>query len=97
MLEKFFVVSDVRHRLYLAAKPSHVGVDMDGLVYPPPPPHHPTTCSHQTRGHSLLPGAVLSCRYSGQWCLSGGCEALGLGYWWRVDYVDTCTTKSYMG
>jgi hypothetical protein len=38
MLEKFFVVSDVRHRLYLAAKPFHVGVDMDGLVSPPPPP-----------------------------------------------------------
>jgi hypothetical protein len=37
MLEKFFVVSDVRHRLYLTAKPSHVGVDREGRVYPPPP------------------------------------------------------------
>jgi hypothetical protein len=32
------------------------------------------------RGQVLLPGAILSCRYSGWWHLSGGCEAPGLGY-----------------
>jgi hypothetical protein len=32
-------------RLYLAAKPSHVGVNVDGLAYLL---HHPTTCSRQT-------------------------------------------------
>jgi hypothetical protein len=44
--------------LYLAAKPSHVGVDVDGLAWPL---HHPTPCSRQTRGQSLLPGVVLYC------------------------------------
>jgi hypothetical protein len=33
--------------LYLAAKPSYVGVDMDGLACPL---HCPTICGHQTRG-----------------------------------------------
>jgi hypothetical protein len=32
--------------LYLAAKPSHVGVDVDGLACPL---HCPTACSRQTR------------------------------------------------
>jgi hypothetical protein len=33
--------------LYLAAKPAHVGVDVDGLAYPL---HCLMACSHQTRG-----------------------------------------------
>jgi hypothetical protein len=33
--------------LYLAAKPAHVGVDVDGLAYPL---HRPTVYSCQTRG-----------------------------------------------
>jgi hypothetical protein len=48
-------------QLYLAAKPFHVGVDMDELAYPL---HWPTICSYQMRGHGLLPDAVLSCHYS---------------------------------
>jgi hypothetical protein len=35
------------HCHYLASKPSHVGVDVDGLAYLM---HCPTFCSHQTRG-----------------------------------------------
>jgi hypothetical protein len=41
--------------LYLAAKPSHVGVDMDGLAYPL---HRLTACSYQ-------PSVVSSHRCSG--------------------------------
>jgi hypothetical protein len=37
-------------QFYLAAKTSHVGVDVDGLGYPP---HRPTVNSYQTRGHGL--------------------------------------------
>jgi hypothetical protein len=33
--------------LYLAAKPSHVGVEVDGLACPL---NHPTACTRQTRG-----------------------------------------------
>jgi hypothetical protein len=36
--------------LYMATKPSHVGVNVDGLAYPL---HRPTTCSRQTGGHGL--------------------------------------------
>jgi hypothetical protein len=52
------VLGDVAswHRLYLAAKPSHVGVDVDGLAFPL---HRPTTYSRQTRGYSFLSGATL--------------------------------------
>jgi hypothetical protein len=43
------VLRDVvsRHWLYLAAKPSHVGVDVDGLACPM---HRPTVYNFQTRG-----------------------------------------------
>jgi hypothetical protein len=54
--------------LYLVAKPSHVGVDVDGLAYPL---HQPTVHTCQMRGQCLLPGVILSYRCSGQWCLSG--------------------------
>jgi hypothetical protein len=58
--------------LCLAAKPSHVGVDVNGLAYSL---HRPTTYSHQMRGQGLFLGAILSCHCSGQWHLFGGCEA----------------------
>jgi hypothetical protein len=45
------------HQLYLVAKPSDVGVDVDGLACPL---HRPTVYSHQTRGHGFLSGATLS-------------------------------------
>jgi hypothetical protein len=73
------VLRDVvsRHWLYLAAKPSHMGVDVDGLACPM---HRPTVYSFQTRGQSCLLGAVLSYCCNGWWRLSGGCEAPGLRY-----------------
>jgi hypothetical protein len=43
-------------QLYLATKPSHVRVDVDGPSYPL---HYPTACSHQSRGHGFLSGAGL--------------------------------------
>jgi hypothetical protein len=46
-------------RLYLAAKRSHMGVDVDGLVCPL---HHPMVYSHQTRGQGFLSGTALSHR-----------------------------------
>jgi hypothetical protein len=55
------VLGDIasRHRLYLAAKPSHVGVDVDGLAYPL---HHLMVCSRQMRGHGFLSSAAFSHR-----------------------------------
>jgi hypothetical protein len=41
---------------YLAAKPSSVGVDVDGLSYPL---HRPTTNGCQTRVHNSLYDAAL--------------------------------------
>jgi hypothetical protein len=63
-------------RLYLATKPSHVGVDVDGLACPQ---HHPTVCSHQTRGHAFLSGATLS-RHAilGGGAFPGDAKPLGL-------------------
>jgi hypothetical protein len=63
--------------LYLAAKPYHVGVDVDGLAYPM---HCPMLHSCQTRGHGLAPGIVLSCRCSRRWRLSGDVKPPKLGY-----------------
>jgi hypothetical protein len=54
--------------LYLTAKPSHVGVDVDGLAYTL---HHPMVCCCQTWGQDLLPGIVLSSHCGGRWHLSG--------------------------
>jgi hypothetical protein len=47
----------VLHWLYLAASPSHVGVDVDRLAYPL---HCPMAYSRQMRGQSFLSGAALS-------------------------------------
>jgi hypothetical protein len=56
--------------LYLVAKHSHVGVDVDRLAYPL---HRPTVHSCQTREQGLRPGIVLSLQ---QGVTSfGGCEA----------------------
>jgi hypothetical protein len=53
------VLGDVASRcwLYLVAKPSHVGVDVDGLACPL---HHPTVYSWQMRRHGFLSSAALS-------------------------------------
>jgi hypothetical protein len=34
----------------------------------------------------VLPEAILSCRSSGRWRLSGGVKPLGLDIWWSVDH-----------
>jgi hypothetical protein len=48
--------------LYMTAKPSHMGVNVDGLAYPL---YHPRAYSCQMREQGLLQGAILSRRYSG--------------------------------
>jgi hypothetical protein len=63
--------------LYMVAKPSHVGVDVDGLACPL---HRPMVHSYQTRGQGLPPGNALSCRCSGCWHLLGDVEPPGLRY-----------------
>jgi hypothetical protein len=77
MLEKVFRIGVVRHWLYWAAKPPHVGVGVDGLACPL---HHPMVCNCQMRGHGLLPGVVLSCRCSGRWHLPGDVKPPGCRY-----------------
>jgi hypothetical protein len=44
--------------LYLVAKPSHVGADVDGLACSL---HHPTVCSRQRGGQSFLISDAPSC------------------------------------
>jgi hypothetical protein len=43
--------------LDLTTKPSHMGVDVDGLAYPR---HHPIVRNHQTTEQSFLSDAALS-------------------------------------
>jgi hypothetical protein len=69
-----------RHRRfaqpYLAAKSSHVGVDVDGLACHL---HHPTDCDCQMRGQSFLSGASLShCTIVGGDMFLGGMKPSGL-------------------
>jgi hypothetical protein len=62
-------------RLYLAAKTSHMGVDVDGLACPL---HRPTVYYHQTRGQSFLSDAALSNRAAvGGGAFLGGAKPLG--------------------
>jgi hypothetical protein len=77
MLEKVLGGSVVRCWFYLADKPLHVGVGVDGLAFPM---HHPMTCSHQKRGQGLLPGIVLSYRCNGRCRLPGDVKPPGRGY-----------------
>jgi hypothetical protein len=65
------------HQFYLAAKPSHVGVDVNGLAYHL---HRPIPCCCQMKGQSLLSGTVLSHRIAvgGGISSRGGVEPLGL-------------------
>jgi hypothetical protein len=53
------VLGDVASRcqLYLAAKPSHVGVNVDGLASPL---HGLVVCNRQTRGQGFLSGTTFS-------------------------------------
>jgi hypothetical protein len=64
-------------QLYLAAKPSHVGVDVDGLACPAP--SYGLLPSDEVSGLLIRYGLLSSYR-SGRWHLSGGCKAPGLRY-----------------
>jgi hypothetical protein len=63
--------------LYVAAKPSHMGVGVDGLAFPL---HRPTAYNHQMRVHGLLPGAILLCHWSRRWRLSRDVKPIEIGY-----------------
>jgi hypothetical protein len=79
--------------LYLAGKPSHVGVNVDGRAYPL---HHLSACSRQTRGHDLPSGAALSHRaVVGGGAFPWDAKPPGLDIRWRVDHLDTYVTKFY--
>jgi hypothetical protein len=81
-------------RLYLAARPSLMGVHVDTLVYPL---HRPMTCSHQTRGHVFLLGVALSHHVVvGGGASPGDAKPPGLDICWSVDRLGTCDTESYM-
>jgi hypothetical protein len=54
--------------IYMAAKSSHVGVDVDGLAYLL---QWPTFYNFQIRGQGLLQGDILSYHCSGRWHLLG--------------------------
>jgi hypothetical protein len=83
-----------RRWLYLAAKLSHVGVDVDSLACPL---HRPMAYGHQMRGQSFLPGAVLSYRVAvGGGTILGDAKPPGLDIQWSVDCLGTCVTESYM-
>jgi hypothetical protein len=80
--------------LYLAAKPAHLGVDVDGLACPL---HHPMVCDRQMRGEGLLPDVVLSHHCSGGGgTFPGDVEPSSLDIRWSINRVDACVTESYM-
>jgi hypothetical protein len=79
--------------LYLAAKPSHMGVDVDRLACPL---YYPTAYSRLTRGHGLLSGVVLSHRCIGRWRLSRDVKPRGLDIWWIFDRLGTYVIEFYM-
>jgi hypothetical protein len=81
-------------RLYLAAKPSHVGIDLYGQVCSL---HRPMVRGCPMRGHSFLSCVALSQRITvGGGAISGGAKPVGLDIWCSVDRLSTCVTKSYM-
>jgi hypothetical protein len=93
MLEK--VPGDITLRCwpYLVAKFSHMGVDVDGLACLL---HRPTTCSHQMRGHGLLPGTVSSDHVVvGGGTLLGDAKPSGLDICGCIDRLHTCVREFY--
>jgi hypothetical protein len=70
--------------LYLPARPSHVGVNVDGIACPM---HYPMVCVQQTMGQSFLSGvAPPIALYWAVAPLPGGCEAPQV---WKFDVVMT--------
>jgi preprotein translocase subunit Sec63 len=72
-------VDDARYdsSRYLTAKPSHVGVNVNGLAYPL---HQHMVCSFQMKGYGLMLGVVLSYRCSGWWRFSEDVKQPGRRY-----------------
>jgi hypothetical protein len=89
------VLGDVAswRRLYLVAKRSHVGVNVDRLAYHL---HRLMTCDRQMRGEGCLLVVALSHRYCGRWRLSRGCEAPEFDILWSVERLATRVTESYI-
>jgi hypothetical protein len=80
--------------LYLIAKHSHMGTDVDGLACSL---HYQTVCSHQRGGQSLLTGIALSCHAAeGRAIISGDAKPPGLDILCGVDRLGTCKTEFYM-
>jgi hypothetical protein len=80
---------------YLAAKSSHVGVDVDGLACPL---QHPMAYSRQTRGQDFMSGAALSHRaVASGGAFSGGAKPLDLDIRWSVDCMDTYVVEFLHG
>jgi hypothetical protein len=78
----------------LVTKPSHVGVDVDGLACPL---HHPTACSYQTREHGFLPGVVLShCATVGSGALLGDTKPSSLDICEGADRLGTYVIKFHI-
>jgi hypothetical protein len=79
----------------LAAKSSHVGVDVDGLACPL---HHPMTCNNQMRRWVFLSGAALSRRAAaGGGIFLGDAKPPGLDICWSVDRLGDCVIKFLHG
>jgi hypothetical protein len=81
-------------RLYLDAKPSHVGVNVDRLAHYL---HHPIVSGHQMRSQRILSGAALSHRVIvGSGAFLGVARPSGLDISCSFDHLGTCITESYM-
>jgi hypothetical protein len=88
-LELLFLVM-----FYLAVKPSHVEVDVDGLAYSL---HHPRICSRQRGGQSFLTGSIPSCHATVDGgAFPGDAKPSGLNILRGVDRTGICKTESYM-
>jgi hypothetical protein len=87
MLEIVLVVGAVKRWVYLAAKPSRVGADVDGLSCPL---HHPSTCGRQRRGKHILAGVALYHQaVVGNGALPRDVNPPVLDIWWSVDRLGT--------
>jgi hypothetical protein len=80
--------------IFLVAKPSHVGADVDNLAYSL---HHPTVCSHQRDGQSFLIGSASSYHaVVGGDVFPGNAKPLGLYILCGVDCSSACKTESHL-
>jgi hypothetical protein len=82
-----------RRWLYLAAKPSHMGVDVDGLANP-----YTVLWLVAVRQGDRAACQVMSCPNIAVGCgaFPGDAKPMSLDIWWSVDCLDTRATESYM-